>query len=348
MNEIEAYFAKQGNGFWLSEHGAREEVIVPPDKYIMFTDRYGNEKSYNLVANVNNGIYIVGGSGSGKTTTMNTICQHELDRGTTLLYDNYKGPVQKIGFQDQAKTIVSSKFQFDLRLLSEHDWETLTNLQEVYLFDLRRAIKFMFRNNQKVTLDSLEGALTKKGVSKKSRAVILNKLYDLEDEDVLSDEGGTNIIQELKENKCIIIDSSQEPEMHRPIVGHISNLIIEGKRTGLMPKNEKVVIAYDEVGDPVDGVGNLTQVQRVFTMGRIVRVFGLANTQQPQDVPPRIPANCPDKIIHRLNEMNAIKRISSVTNLDLKILRNTLPYFRPGECLFLRGNIQQIRRVIRR
>jgi energy-coupling factor transporter ATP-binding protein EcfA2 len=348
MTEIEKYYARQGTGFWLSEHGLMEEVYEPPEKYELFEDKYGNKKSYNLVANVNNGIYIVGGSGSGKTTTMNTICQHEIERGAKLIYDNYKGPVQRIGFQDQAKTIVSSKFQFDIRLLSEHDWETRTNLQDVYLFDLRRAIKFMFRNNQKITLDSLETALTKKGISKKSRAMILNKLYDLEDEDVLSDEGGTNIIQELKENPVIIIDSSREPEMHQAIIGHISNLIIEGKRTGLMDKREKTILAYDEVGDPVDGVGKLPQVQRVFTMGRIVRVFGLANTQQPQDVHPRIPANCPDKIIHRLNEFNALKRIASITNLDFKLLRATLPYFRPGECLFLRGNIQQVRFVIRK
>ncbi len=348
MTEIEKFYARDGNGFWLSEHGVTEEVYEPPEKYPLFTDRYGNVKNYNLVANVNNGVYIVGGSGSGKTTTMNTICSHEIERGAKLLYDNYKGAVQRIGFQDQAKTIVSSKFQFDIRLLSEHDWETLTNLQDVYLYDLRRAITTMFRNNVKVTMDSLETALTRKGISKKSRAMILNKLYDLQDEDILSDEGGTNIITELSENPVIIIDSSREPEMHRAIIGHVSNLIIEGKKTGLMDKRDKVIIAYDEVGDPVDGVGNLPQVQRVFTMGRIIRVFGLANTQQPQDVHPRIPANCPDKFIHRLNEMNAIKRIASTTNLDLKVLRNTLPYFRPGECLFLRGNVQQIRRVIRR
>ncbi|MCX6655512.1 MAG: hypothetical protein NTY03_10395 [Candidatus Bathyarchaeota archaeon] len=348
MSEIEQYYARYGNGFWLSEHGKSEAIVNIPEKYPLFKDRYGNVKNYDLTANVNNGVYIVGSSGSGKTTTMNTICEYEIERGTKLIYDNYKGSVQRIPFQENALTIASSKFQFDMRLLSEHDWEILTNLQDVYLYDLRRAIKHLFLSSEKVTLDSLETALLKKGISKKSRAMILNKLYDLEDEDVLAEDTGTNIIQELKEHPTIIIDSSSEPDLHRAIVGHISNLIIEGKRSGIMKKSEKIIIAYDEIGDPVDGVGNLPQVQRVFTFGRIVRVHGLGNTQQPQDVPPRIPANCPDKIIHHLQEVNAIKRIAGITNIDFKVLRNTLPYFRPGECLFLRKNIQQIRYVIRK
>lgn len=333
----------------MEKYKPEEQKLVYSDKYYMFRDRWGRKLSYNMYWNSNHATFIAGISRWGKTVTTNEIVQGEINCGKKIIYDNFKG--EPLPFDSHR--IDANKVQYDISLLSINDWINLTHLEKGPLFDLRRTIKHMIQYEEELTFENLEKEIEKQIKSKMNVASIMNALYDLQDEDLLS-EKGFNILELMNKHQVVEIDCSKNPEMRLTLIPHICHIIMMNKQNGVIPRNDEIVMAFDEIADPEYGVGNTTgaktimaPVKRIFTGGGYFHVYGIANTQLPQDTNSQIIGNCTDRIIHRLTSDNAIKKVSNTVNVQFSYLKNILPYLQKGECLFLRGELQQVRKVIK-
>jgi len=351
---FEQQFSLAGSGYWLGKYGTKKDVHILPDKYLLFEDRFGRKIPYSIHWNTNHAIFICGISRWGKTYTTNQICKAESKRGAKIIYDNYKG--ESLPFKTYR--IDAKDVQFDIKTLKRNDWQNmeiidLTSFPSGSLSSLRRLIKEMDISGDKIELQVIEDAVEQsRRMTKNTKDSIYNVLEDLDESNMLSTIG-INILELVKKHKVIEIDCSQNPPMRMVVIPYISRIIVEAKMTGIIPKDEKLIMVYDEIADPEHGVGPnkgkrsvASSVKAVFTKGGVYNLNGIANTQLPQDTSSQIIGNCTDKIIHRVIDKNAIDRIANVTGIEMGVLRNILPKLDKGECLFIRGKTQEMRRVL--
>ena len=344
--QLEQYRAVSGNGYWLEKYPKLEEEKILPQSYYLFRDRWGHRIPYHMYWNTNHAIFIGGISRWGKTFTTNQICKGEIARGAYIIYDNFKG--EPLPFK--SLKIDLNKAPLDVSGLMPGDWENITNLDQNAVYDLRQTIKGMTEEDKEITIPNLENEL-KRRATKSTRSKILNVIEDLQEDEIIS-EDGLNILKLLNSNRVIELDSSKNPSLRTFIIPHICRVIVRAKMSGVLPKEQKIVMVFDEIADPDSGVGR-SQIKRsigapikqVFTLGGVYNLLAIANTQLPQDTNSQIIGNCTDKIIHRLTNENAIKKLAQTTNLDYPTLKRILPYFEKGECLYLRGETQQLRKV---
>lgn len=335
---------------------ARKYRVVDDElgaSYPLFEDRNGETINYKLTSKLNHSLFVTGASGYGKTVTCRRIIEEEIKRGALVLIDNGKGENMK--FENEKKfSFVERNIKLKPSLMAHNDWRNMMNLSENAAYELRYAIKNTLDAKAPINETSIKYELNQRGTAKELKAKILNAINDIYEEGYLSESDGINLRKEWQEHQVLHFDTSHEPSMRCVLIPHLCRQIRKMKDSSHTAfPDKKIIILFDEACDPEFGVARqklprqvFAPIHQIFSLGRIWNVFGIANTQQPQDMNPAVISNCPHKIIHNISYHSALKRISDICKLSFNHVKRRLPYLRKGECLFLSENYQQYRKVL--
>lgn len=343
MTTIEEETTDISDGFNLAKFGLpkiEQHASYSYDLFQLFKTRL----KFSLNRDSNHACGILGTSRSGKSATTKFICLRELERGVKIVYDNYKGSKnQPLPFRTYKIDV--SKTKLDLRNLDLNDWKNLAQFKAAHYRALRIAYKEIPRD--KLDAASLEKKMKKKKFSSNIRESVMNTIEDLENRNLLSNNG-LDIVELLKKYDAIEIDSSMIPKYRRIFIPHICTAIMNAKMADVIPQDERILMAFDEISEPSCGVANFNltssvvdPVASIFSTGGSFNLYGIWNTQLPQKTHTSIIGNVQSKIIHQVNEPQAIGKISDMTDLSQKQLTDVykIQNFRPGECLYITDKI---------